>query len=51
VSRWRAKGKESGLTLDQRSADVYEFADGKIVRATMGYTSKDEALKAVGLKQ
>jgi ketosteroid isomerase-like protein len=36
--------------IEQRTVDVYEFADGKIVRATLGYTDKDSALKAVGLE-
>ena len=51
VTHWRAKGKESGLVLDQRGAEVYEFEDGKVVRVTMGYLSKAEALRAVGLEQ
>jgi ketosteroid isomerase-like protein len=50
VTHWRAQGKASGLVLDERSVEVYEFADGKVVRATMGYANKDEALKAVGAK-
>jgi ketosteroid isomerase-like protein len=49
VAHWRAKGKNSGLEIDNRTVDVYEFADGKIVRATVGYTDKDAALKALGL--
>jgi hypothetical protein len=48
VAHWRAKGKGSGLAIDLRSVDVYEFADGKIVRGTMGYTDKDTALKTGG---
>jgi ketosteroid isomerase-like protein len=50
-THWRAKGKDSGLAIDLRTVDVYEFADGKIVRATVGYTDKDAALKAVGLEE
>jgi ketosteroid isomerase-like protein len=50
VAHWRAKGKGSGLEVEQRTVDVYEFADGKIVRATVGYADKDAALKAVGLE-
>jgi ketosteroid isomerase-like protein len=48
VAHWRAKGKNSGLEIDLRTVDVYEFADGKIIRATVGYTDKGAALKAVG---
>jgi ketosteroid isomerase-like protein len=50
VAHWRAKGKDSGVEIELRSVDVYEFADGKIVRATVGYTDKAAALKAVGLE-
>jgi ketosteroid isomerase-like protein len=51
VTHWRAKGKGSGLEIDVRSVDLYEFADGKIVRGTVGYTDKDQALKAAGLEE
>ena len=51
VTHWRAKGKDSGLAIDLRTVDVVEFADGKIVRVTIGYSNKDEALKAVGLAE
>jgi ketosteroid isomerase-like protein len=47
VTHWRARGKESGLQLDQRTAEVFEFAHGKVIRATMGYATKAEALQAV----
>jgi ketosteroid isomerase-like protein len=51
VTHWHAKGKGSGLALDLRTADVFEFADRKIVRVTLGYSDKREALKAVGLEE
>jgi ketosteroid isomerase-like protein len=51
VTHWRARGKGTGLQIDLRTSDVFEFADGKIVRATLAYRNKDEALKAVGLAQ
>ena len=51
MTRWRAEGKESGVALDQRTADVFEFAEGKVVRVTMGYSNKADALKAVGLEE
>ena len=51
VTRWRAKGKESGLALDLRTVDVYELANEKVVRVTMGYTDKTAALKAAGLEE
>ena len=49
VTRWRATGKGSALVIDNHSAEVYEFADGRIIRATIGYTGRAMALKAVGL--
>jgi len=36
---------------DVPDADVYEFTDGKIIRATFGHPSKAHALKAVGLAE
>jgi ketosteroid isomerase-like protein len=52
VTRWRAKGKGSGLALDLHAADIYEFSDGKIVKVTLGYPpDQHAALKAVGLAE
>jgi ketosteroid isomerase-like protein len=51
VSHWHATGRDSGLATDLHTADVYEFADGKIVRATTAYADKHAALKAVGLEE
>jgi ketosteroid isomerase-like protein len=49
VTRWWATGKGSALVIDLHSANVYEFADGRIVRATVGYADRAAALKAIGL--
>ena len=49
VTRWRATGGASGVTVDQHTADLYTFKDGKIVRVTLGYPDKDAALGAVEL--
>jgi ketosteroid isomerase-like protein len=49
VTRWRATGKGSNLVVETHQADVYEFADGSIVRATLGYADRAAALKAVGV--
>jgi hypothetical protein len=51
ATRWRGKGKDSGLEIDLRAVEVVEFADGKIARLTSGYSNKAEALKAVGLEE
>ncbi|GAC1434238.1 MAG: hypothetical protein NVSMB51_00950 [Solirubrobacteraceae bacterium] len=50
VTHWRAKGKGSGVPIGLRSADVYEFEDGAIIRVTLGYADKQAALEAVGLR-
>jgi ketosteroid isomerase-like protein len=42
---WRGQGKGSGMLVDQRQFDVYELREGQIVRATLGYRSKAEALE------
>jgi major membrane immunogen (membrane-anchored lipoprotein) len=51
LTHWQATGKGSDLVIDLRTADVIEIADGKIIRATVGYRDKDQALKAVGLSE
>ena len=51
ATRWRGTGKDSGLQIDLRAVELFEFADGKIARLTSGYSNKDEALKAVGLEK
>jgi ketosteroid isomerase-like protein len=37
-----------GISVDVHQFDVYEFRDGKVVRATLGNKSKDEALRVAG---
>ena len=51
ATHWRAKGKDSGLAIDLHTVDVVEFADGEIVRVTIGFSTKADALKAVGLEE
>jgi len=46
AAHWRGRGKASGMSIDVRQFDLYEFRDGKIVRATLGLKSKREALEA-----
>ena len=48
VTRWHGRGVGSGLAVDATSAEVYEFEDGRIVRATLGYPSRAEALHTAG---
>ena len=49
--RWHAEGKESGVAIDNHQFDLFEFRDGKIVRAVLGYRSRTEALEAAGLSE
>ena len=48
---WIGHGKGSGISIDVRQFDTYEFQDGKIIRATLGHRSKAEALEALGLPE
>jgi ketosteroid isomerase-like protein len=49
--RWRGEGKESGLAIDNRQYDAFEFRDGTIIKAVLGYRSRAEALEAAGLSE
>jgi ketosteroid isomerase-like protein len=51
ATRWRGRGRDSGLEIDLRATEVFEFADGKIARVTTGYASRAEALEALGLER
>jgi len=48
---WLGQGKSSGMSVDTHQFDVYELREGRIVRATLGFQSKAEALEAVGLQE
>jgi ketosteroid isomerase-like protein len=41
----------AGVTTHHRQADVYELRNGKVVRATFSYSSREDALEAVGLSE
>jgi ketosteroid isomerase-like protein len=47
-THWVGQGKGSGISIDVRQFDLYEFRDGECVAATLGLQSKQEALKATG---
>jgi ketosteroid isomerase-like protein len=51
AGRWIGHGKGSGISIDVHQFDTYEFRDGKIIRATLGHKSREEALEAVGLAE
>ena len=48
---WHGRGKTSGMNIDVHQFDVFEFGGGRIVRATLGYRSRADALEAVGLRE
>jgi uncharacterized protein len=51
VGRWVAKGKGSGLEVQQATAHVLALRDGRVVRWEFGYSDRAEALEAVGLRE
>jgi ketosteroid isomerase-like protein len=48
---WRGQGKGSGMLVDLHQFDVFELHEGQVVRATLGFRSKPEALEAAGLSE
>ena len=48
VYRVLLRGRDSGVALDQRIAQLGEFRDGKVVRTKI-YTDVSKALEAAGL--
>jgi ketosteroid isomerase-like protein len=51
AAHWQGRGKASGMSIDVRQFDLFEFRDGRIVRATLGLKFKEEALEAAGLSE
>ena len=45
------QGKGSGTSVDTHELHMYELREGRIVRATLGFRSKGEALEAAGLRE
>ena len=50
-AHWRGQGKASGISIDAHQFDLYEFRDGKVVRAILGFRSRNDALEAAGLSE
>jgi ketosteroid isomerase-like protein len=48
ATHWQGQGKASGISIDVRQFDLYEFRNQNVVRATLGYKTKEEALRAGG---
>jgi ketosteroid isomerase-like protein len=51
AAHWEGQGKASGISIDTHQFDLYEFREGRVVRAILGFRSKNEALKAAGLRE
>ena len=51
AAHWQGQGRSSGISIDVHQFDRYEFGDGRIVRAILGFRSKSDALEAAGLPQ
>jgi ketosteroid isomerase-like protein len=46
AAHWIGEGKTSGISIDVRQFDLYEFRGGKVIAATLGLKSMDEAMEA-----
>jgi ketosteroid isomerase-like protein len=51
AAHWQGQGKTSGISIDVHQFDLYEFREGKVVRAVLGFRSRNEALEAAGLSE
>src|SRR5829696_500565 len=51
AAHWQGQGKTSGISIDVHQFDLYEFRDGRVVRATLGFRSKPDALEALELSE
>jgi ketosteroid isomerase-like protein len=51
AAHWQGQGKTSGISIDVHQFDLYEFREGRVVRAVLGFRSKNEALEAAGLEE
>ena len=51
AAHWQGQGKASGISIDTRQYDLYEFREGRVVRAILGFRSRNEALQAAGLQE
>ena len=51
ASRWHGRGRASRVPTDIRQFDVYQFRDHKVIRATLGCRSQEEARKAAEVEE
>ena len=50
VMRWRARGRGSGVEVQQDFFGIYDFRDGVVV-GYCGRETREEALEAAGLSE
>jgi ketosteroid isomerase-like protein len=51
AARWHGQGKASGASIDLHQFDLYELRQGQIVKGTLGFRTREEALEAAGLRE
>jgi ketosteroid isomerase-like protein len=51
AAHWQGQGKTSGISIDVHQFDLYEFREGRVIRAVLGFRSRNEALEAAGLSE
>ena len=51
AAHWQGQGKASGISIDVHQFDLYEFREGRVIRAILGFRSKNDALEAAGLRE
>jgi ketosteroid isomerase-like protein len=48
---WIGQGRSSGMSVDTRQFDLLRIRGGRVISATLGYSSMEEALEAAGLPE
>jgi ketosteroid isomerase-like protein len=51
TAHWQGQGKTSGISIDVHQFDLYEFREGRVIRAVLGFRSKNEAIEAAGMSE
>ena len=47
--RYRGTQRDTGIVIELKGVDLWEFDDGKLVRGTIGYADRDAALAAAAV--
>jgi ketosteroid isomerase-like protein len=48
---YRGKARDSGMEVDFRGVDMWEVRGTELVRGTLGYANRSQALEALGLSE